>query len=54
MEVLMCCDGDAGEVFTACLGEGGAACACCPLARGAACGKLGAIELGLAFRGWLW
>ena len=54
MEVLVGGDGDAGESFAAGIGEGGSACAWCALARGAACGKLGGIELGLAFRGLLW
>lgn len=54
LEVLVGGDGDAGEGFAAWIGEGGAACAWCALARRAACGKLGGIELGLAFRGWLW
>jgi hypothetical protein len=54
LEVPVCGDRDAGEGFTTGIGEGGPACAWCALARGAACGKLGSIELRLAFWGWLW
>ncbi len=54
MEVLVGGDGNAGKGFATGIGEGGPACAWCALARGATCGKLGSIELGLAFRGWLW
>ena len=54
LEVPVCGDRDAGEGFTTGIGEGGPACAWCALARRAACGKLGGIELGLAFRGLLW